>query len=320
LNFALLSCPHSLEQIQEERPLLRWLPRNWLLELTGLFPVSLKGSIQVSNICGCLMSFPMLAGQTGQTYRKAVQAAKKIKTAGARVVGLETGLRNLAPFFVQLGLAVSQGSTMQVASAITFLLNFLGCGTRDIRALILNPSASPGAVCARLLAPKVRHLTLMGNFSAPLHRIARRILLETGTAPLVTNFNPRLLSLADLVIDLGGFDFNNLIMDKSAIIWQPYYFCRYSGAATLLNEVLLGLNTNLQVEGDLPAGVLRASTAEAVVHGLGIERIWPRNTTEVTVDQVNRVIGLANRIEMPIVGYVNRDRVLLLPSATGFDK
>ena len=314
VNFALLSCPHSPEQIVQGRPFLKWLPKQWLPELMGLLRVSHKGVIQVSKYTGCLMSFPLMAGQTGQARKKVLEATTKIKTTGAGVVGLESGLRSLTPVFAQLGLAVSQGATLQVASAMTLLTNISG-GIQDARVLIINAAAQPGPVCARLLAPKVRHLTLMGNFTAPLQRMAKRLIWETGTAPIITAYNPSLLGLADIIIDLTPYPSQTFPASETAVIWQPIIVTPYQGPGTLINEVLLRLDTNLQVEGDLPAGTLRASTAEAIIQGLGVERIWPRSIKEVTVDQVKRVSDLANRIDLPIIGYVNGDKISLLPNA-----
>lgn len=319
LEFALVTCPHSPAQIQAERPLLSWLPETWMPGLARFLDVSVRGGVQFSNISGCIMDFPLMPGQLGQE-KKAAQAAKKIKNAGAKVVGLEIGMRSLAPVFVQQGLAVSRGSALHVTAALSLIDKLLASGLGE-NTLIVDPLTPPGPVCARILADRVRHLVLMGNFQAPLQRLAKRILMETGTAPVITKFDPSMVQQADLVIDLAGTDFNRIPLASTAVVWQPLQNTEgYCGKARIIFEALIGLSTQLKIEGDLPAGLLRASTAEALLQGLGIEALWPRNLGEVTVDQVLRVWHLAAQANLPIAGYLSHGRLTLLPRQLKFDK
>ena len=319
MNFALLACPHSPGQIQDLRPLCKWLPENWLPSLTRYMDVSHYGDVKVGGLNGLLFNFPLLPGQDRHAKLKATQAAEKIKTAGVRVVGLETGLRNLTPVFNDLGLATAGGYALEVAGAAAIMLKHTK-SFQDLRAVIVNPINSSGSAWARILAPKVRNLTLMGNFRLPMERLAKRILLDSGTAPVITKMDYETLTKADLIIDLASTDLNILHLKSNQIIWQ-HAPTNYSGQATVINQVLVDINTNLQLEGDLPNGLLRASTAEAILCSLGEERLWPRSLSEVTTEQISRVSRIADRIELPIIGYISHSKIIrLTPQTWSFDK
>lgn len=320
MNFALLACPYFPEQILSGRPMLRWLPKGWWPALSRFFRVKVEGQVQVSNLEGILLNFPLLPSQTKHAGRKAAQAAKTILDAGVRVVGLESGLRSLAPVFAENGLAVSRGYALQVASALTVLLNCITSGMEDPHLVIINAGTPPGGVCARVLAPMVRHLTLMGSFHSPLQRLASRILRETGTAPVLTGLNRHYLERADLVIDLAQTEFANDYYKTNAIVWQPWKAQDYCGSTQFIGEALLGLDNTYQFEGDLPVGIIRSSTAEAILQGMGKEIFWPRNTTEITADQTLRIFRLARQAGMRIVGSIYGKQVSIFPKQVGFDK
>lgn len=320
MNFALLACPHSPEQIKAIHPVLSWLPGDWLPGMTKFFGVSPGGVVEFPGLSGCILDFPLMPGQTGQAEKKVAQAAKYIRDTGAKVVGLEAGLRNLAPVFAGHGLAVSSGAVTHVAASLSLLLGFFAPWTGEINVLILNPVNAIGLACARLLAVKVRHLTLMGNFLAPLQRIARRLVLETGTAPVIARMDSGLFSRADLIIDLAGIDLNVYCPAPKAVVWQPGMETEYLGPARLINEAIISLNSSCRIEGDLPTGLLRATTSEAIIQGMGVERIWPRTFGEVTADQVQRICQLANDSGMAIAGYINRRYLSLIKNQIEFDK
>lgn len=320
MKFALLACPHFPEQILSGRPMLRWLPKNWWPALSRFFRVKVEGQVQVSNFEGLLLNFPLLPSQTKHAGRKAGQAAKIIIEAGVGVVGLEPGLRSLAPVFVQNGLAVSRGYALQVASALAVLINFITSGMEDPHLVIINAGTPPGGVCSRVLAPMVRHLTLMGSFHAPLRRQAARILRETGTAPVLTGFNRHYLERADLVIDLAQTKFAKGIFKENVIVWQPWYEQDHCGSAQFMGEALLSIENAFQFEGDLPIGLIRSSTAEAILQGMGKEIFWPCNNTEITADQTLRIIRLAQQAGLRIVGSIYGQQVSMFPNQVGFDK
>lgn len=317
MNYALLRCPHSLEQIRTGRPLLRWMPKNWVAGLTRFLKATNAGPIGLSGAQGWLWELPVLPDQLDRCRKRTIQAAKKIQGAGAKCVGLEAGLRHLAPVFAQQGLAVSQGAAFQVATALSALL--MACNGENLRGVVINPIQAPGAVCARFLASRVRHLTLMGNFLPPLERLANKLLLTTGTAPVVTRFNPELLAAADIIIDLACSDFSSLPLGK-AVVWQPFFRPDHGSADMVINELLISLDTDLVLEGDLPPGLLRAATAETILRSLESERVWPRDFAEVTLDQVLRLASMAKVLQMTMAGYINYRKVCLFPHQFGFDK
>jgi len=122
------------------------------------------------------------------------------------------------------------------------------------------------------------------------------------------------------IIDLAGIDLNVYCPAPKAVVWQPGMETEYLGPARLINEAIISLNSSCRIEGDLPTGLLRATTSEAIIQGMGVERIWPRTFGEVTADQVQRICQLANDSGMAIAGYINRRYLSLIKNQIEFDK
>lgn len=310
MTFSLLTCAQDLGQLRQGRPLLQFFPGFISLNLAPLLDSRVLNSLEVGHSTGTLWQFPLLPDQITRISQKRLQAkaaqtAKNIINAGASILGLEQQLRPLAPVFQGQGLQVASGAALGAAAAINLALHLSPAPREQARVLVISPGGGLGTAAARVLARYVRYLILMGNYLPSLVRLARRILLETGTACIITRPEASFLAEADIVMDFSRQDLSSLTLKSGAVVWQPAGKTQLDPGIQALGEIILQTGLSVPLESDLPPGLVRASSAEALLMAVALRAPWPRTITEVTPDLLCFAARLAKQQGFRLAGYQN---------------
>ncbi|MTI95541.1 MAG: hypothetical protein FH749_08635 [Firmicutes bacterium] len=288
MDFAFISCPVTLSQLRLSRPGLRLIPGGLLSGLNRFLPIKEKAMLDVAGAPGVILEYPGLPEylvdlSPSAIEKKAVQIGKILAANNIKILGLEDSLQPLAPVIcAEHPVRIPTGLTITLAALLAVFSNFLSENTNS-RAVIISPLSPPGAVIARLLAPRLRSLVLVSNLRPGLKRLAQKIIQETGTASVLSHWHPGLLPETDIIIDLAGLDLSEL--KSPALIWQPYGG-RPPQSARTLGLPLLDFPGVPAVHGDLPAGILRPNLTEAILVATGERRLWARNFNELTAANV----------------------------------
>ncbi|BCV23395.1 MAG TPA: shikimate dehydrogenase [Firmicutes bacterium] len=220
-NFAFLIHPLDTSYIYSKFPWLRPLPDPLLEKAFTLVP-----PLKVSHITGIksphaeaegwFVACPLTARQMVTlpepfVLKRIIQAAKKAETLGAKIVGLGAFTSVVGDAGVtiarNLSIPVTTGNSYTVATALegTELgAEKMGIDLHEAEVLVVGANGSIGSACARLLARKVRYLTLASRNSGQLERLARQILKESGLAVRVAADLHQALRRADVILTVTG--------------------------------------------------------------------------------------------------------------------
>lgn len=308
MTFSLLTCAQDLGQLRQGRPLLQFFPGVISAKLAPFLDSRVLKSLEVGRTTGALWQFPLLPEQITRISQKRLQAkaaqtAKAVINAGASVLGLEQQLRPLAPVFQGQGIQVASGIALEAAAAVNLALHLSPLPREQARVLVVSPGGGVGSAVARVLARYVRYLILMGNYLPSLERLARRILLETGTACIISRPEASFLAGADIVMDFSSQDLSSVTLKPGAVVWQPGRNTQLDPGIQALGEAILHTGISLPLESDLPPGQVRASSAEALLMAAALRAPWPRTITEVTPDCVCFAARLAKEQGFSLAGY-----------------
>lgn len=185
--------------------ILRRLPPFKVSHITGVR--SPWGEAEGWFIACPLTSRQMLELPEEFVTHRIVQAGQVAQKLGAGIVGLGAFTSVVGDAGVSvarnLDIAVTSGNSYTVATAIAGTeqaAELMGIRLKSAELLVLGATGSIGAVCARMLAPKVGRLTLAARHIDKLDALAASIRSESGLQPRVSTEVKQALRDADVII------------------------------------------------------------------------------------------------------------------------
>lgn len=213
-----------IHPINAQRDVARKFPRLgrlpvWLIEFLAIFfpPVFLSEVAGVRSVAtgrplrGWLLACPLTPGMMLRlpaplVYRKIVQTGRLAERLGARILGLGAFTSVVGDGGVtvsrRLSIPVTTGDSYTVATASRAVLeaaDVVGLNSRQAVLAIVGASGTIGSVCARLLAPHVNRLILVGRSRQRLKPVAQSV-ADLAACQIVTTESLERLREAHLVI------------------------------------------------------------------------------------------------------------------------
>lgn len=216
-SFAFMIHPMDASDVARKFKFARFLPPVLLERFLAALP-----PVKVSRITGVrsphgeadgwFVACPLTASMmqklpTDFVLRKIIQSGRLAEKLGAGILGLGafTKVVGDAGFTVSrhLKIPVTTGNSYTVATAIEATEEAaarMGHDLKKASVVILGATGSIGRVCALILAPKVRRMTLVARNEHKLEELASKILYDTGLAVTITRDIKGALRNGDLVI------------------------------------------------------------------------------------------------------------------------
>lgn len=260
---------------------------------------------------------------------KIIKAGMVAEKLGAKILGLGayTSVVGDAGISVanKLNIPVTTGNSYTVATAVegTKLAAVkMGHSLDTAKVVVIGATGSIGSVCAEILAQEVKSLTLVGKDEVRLHRLANRILYETGLVARISLDVKQSLKNADIVICVTNSTdvlINPEDLKPGAVVCdvsRPRNVSRR--VAELRNDVLVIEGGLVEVPGDVnfnlnfgfPPGKAYACMAETMV--LALEKRYESYTLgrEVSIKQVTEIEKLAKKHGFKVAGFRSFERAL----------
>lgn len=285
---------------------LDWLPGLIRPGLARLLKPGKLSSLVLADVPGEVWRFPLPAGWQLPRWlyqAKAAQTGQVLQKKGCQVVGLDQQLAPLSSFFSRQGLRVTTGWTLAAAGGLDLLLRFSASEMQNARVVVLNPTSPPGPAIARYLSRRLRYVALMGNYMPGMERLARHIMLESGTAVVVTGFDREILAAANLVVDFWGIDYRQIPLARDTVVWSPGSVPLWDGAVAF-SHPLWRLPVSQPICANLPAGIVTSEFAEPALVCLAPGG-WPRSLSEITLDNIATAADLARITGIRPAGYMS---------------
>lgn len=189
--------------------LIEWLsvfyPPVFISEIKGLRSQSSGREAQGWFVACPLSARLMLTLPSSFVYRKIIQTGRYAEQLGARILGLGAftsvvgdGGKSVAR---ALNIPVTTGNSYTVAVAVDAVgraADRLQMTLPDTTVAVVGASGAIGSVCARLLAPNVKELILVGRRMHSLERIAGQC-IEQGARFVDTTINIERIRRAQIV-------------------------------------------------------------------------------------------------------------------------
>lgn len=221
VDFAFILHPLQLEDIFRKFKFMRRWPKFMVNAIMRGIPPFINSKItgiasSHGTIEGCFVGLPLTSEQMLKlppevVTKKIIAAGKKATSAGAKIVGLGamTAVVGDAGVTVarNLNIAVTTGNSYTVATALEGTqkaVSLMGMDLERVEVVILGATGSIGSACARILARKVNHLTLIARDSSRLEKLAEKILKDTGLVVKTTSNINKALPSADVVISVSS--------------------------------------------------------------------------------------------------------------------
>jgi len=220
-SFAFVIHPIDFQRdVSRKYPALGHLPA-WLIEFLSIFypPVfiseisGIRSKVNGRQLRGWFIACPlsprmMMALPAEVVYRKIIQSGRLAERLGARILGLGAytsvvgdGGRTVAR---ALQIPVTTGNSYTVATsmhAVRYAARRLKIELPEATAAVVGASGAIGGICARLLAPDVKRLILVGRSEQALQRVAEQS-LQAGAAPVCTTTDITRIRQAQIVISV----------------------------------------------------------------------------------------------------------------------
>lgn len=190
--------------------LIEWLsvfyPPVFISEIRGLRSRETGHDAQGWFVACPLSARMMMTLPPSVVYRKIIQTGRYAERLGARLLGLGAftsvvgdGGKTIAE---ALSIPVTTGNSYTVAvciDAVRVAANRLRMNLPDTTVAVVGASGAIGNVCARLLAPEVKELILVGRRMHSLERVAAQA-IERGARCVDTTTNIQRIERAQVVL------------------------------------------------------------------------------------------------------------------------
>ncbi len=331
-NFAFMIHPLDESDVIKKFSLAKFLPEfvvAQLLKYAPPFKVSEITGVEsnYNRTAGWFVTCPLTARQMVSlpekfVLNKIIRAGKVAEKLGAKIIGLGayTSVVGDAGITVakNLSIAVTTGNSYTVATAIEgtkMAANIMGHTMDKANVVIIGATGSIGRVCADILAREVKSLTLVGKDEAKLHRVADRILYDTGLVAKISINVKESLRNADIVIAVTNSVevlINPDDLKPGAVVCDVSRPRNVSKTvAELRNDVLVIEGGLVEVPGDVnfnfnfgfPPGLAYACMAETMI--LALEGRYENFTLgrELTIKQVMEIDKLAQKHGFKVTGF-----------------
>jgi len=307
--------------------IIRLVPPVFTSRITGIR--SDYGSVEGSFYGVPLTTHQMLALPPQITIRKVIAAGKKAAREGAKIIGLGAMTAVVGDGGItvdrHLDIAVTTGNSYTVATALEGAekaASIMGLGMAEAKIAILGATGAIGSVSARIMARKVRHLTLLARDTARLDKLGEKILEETGLIARVTSDVKEAVSSADIIIAVSS-SAESIVepedLKPGAIVCDV---ARPRDVSVRVKEkrddVLIIEGGVVEVPGDVefnlnfgfPAGTAYACMAETMI--LALEQRYESFSLgrEMTVEQIDEIKALATKHGFKLAGFRSFEQAL----------
>lgn len=204
--------------IARKYPFVRYLPEplvEWALKFKGPMEISHITGVRSATgteaegwFVGCpLTSRQLVSLPLDFVYERIIATAQLAEAHGAKIVGLGafTSVAGDGGITVaeNLDIAVTTGNSYTVATALEGTIKaaeMMGINPAEASAAVVGAGGSIGRTCARILAPQVANIALVGRSLEPLNRVATEITTESDKTPKVYTDVGTGIRDADMVI------------------------------------------------------------------------------------------------------------------------
>ena len=206
--------------VSRKYPALAKLP-TWLIEFLSLcyppvFISEIRGIQSIANgrkLQGWFVACPlsarlMMTLPPSVVYRKIIQSGRLAERLGARLLGLGAFTSVVGDGGVTvseaLRIPVTTGNSYTVATsmqAVHYAAERLDLDLSQATVAVVGASGSIGSICARLMAPEVKRLILVGRRMRRLEPVVAQV-IEAGTGYVDTTTDLSRISRAHVVISV----------------------------------------------------------------------------------------------------------------------
>ncbi len=338
-NFAIIVHPIEISDVYRRLKFLRRfplpaaeavtrsLPPFKLSKITGI--QSPYGKTTGYFICCPLTSAQMVQLPQGKVIKKIIQAGRLAERLDVGIVGLGAMTALVGDAGVTLAgnlkIAVTTGNAFALVTALEAAVKAaeaMGMDPGGAEFVVVGAGMPAGSVVARLLARKVRFLTLFAENNRELDYLSVRILKESGLAVKITADIRRAVRRADILINVTGAAGG--IIDVSELkpgavvcdVTRPRDLARR--VAELRDDVFAIEGALVEVPGHvdlgfnlgLPPGTVSAGMAETMMLALEDRYELCSLGHELSVGQADEIAGLARKHRFRVSGLRCFDRAV----------
>ena len=339
-KFAFIIHPLDIEDVGRKFGPLKYLPGPILEGILKMIPplhVSLISCVLSESVAeaealfvGCsLTANLMLSLPEDQVLAKIIKTAQLAAELGAKIVGLGAFTSVVGDGGITVAkhtpIAVTTGNSYTVYTAlegVRYAANLFELDLERAHVAIIGATGSIGSACARILAPDVKFMTLIGRNQNKLQRLSELILTESGLACKVSLEPNSAISSADIVITVtsaveGVVDAHAL--KPGAIVCdvaRPRDISKQ--VAESRDDVLVFEGGVVQVPGDVdfnfnfgfPPGTSYACMAETML--LALEGRYENFSLgkELSLERVREIGQLAQKHGFTLAGLRSFERAL----------
>jgi len=339
VDFSFILHPISFEDIFRKFGFMRNWPQALVERIVRLVPPIFTSRItgirsDHGSVEGSFYGVPLTTRQILElppqvTIRKIIGAGKKAARDGAKIIGLGAMTAVVGDGGItvdrHLDIAVTTGNSYTVATALEGTEKaaaIMGIDMAEAEVAILGATGSIGSVSARIMARKVKHLTLLARDTARLDKLGEKILAETGLVARVTSDVKEAVSRADIIIAVSS-SAESIVepedLKPGAIVCDV---ARPRDVSVRVKEkrddVLIIEGGVVEVPGDVefnlnfgfPTGTAYACMAETMI--LALERRYESFSLgrEMTVEQIDEIKSLATKHGFKLAGFRSFEQAL----------
>lgn len=331
-SFAFMIHPLDESDVVKKFSLAKYVPKPVIAQALKFAPPFKASEItgvssRYNRINGCFVTCPLTAKQMMElpeslVINKIIRAGKVAEKLGANILGLGayTSVVGDAGITVakNLKIPVTTGNSYTVATAIEgtkVAADIMGHDLETANVVIVGATGSIGSVCADILAREVKNLTLVGKDEDKLHRLANRILYDTGLVCRVNHDVKQSLKDADIVIAVTN---SVEVLINPEDIKPGAVICDVSRPRNVSKQVAERRDDVLVIEGGLvevpgdvnfnlnfgfPPGMAYACMAETMI--LALEGRFENFTLgrDLTISQVLEISKLARKHGFKLAGF-----------------
>jgi len=335
---------HLLECFKTLNPTARIPSREFLSQLFGLSPsfklydiLNFKSKTeQTVNGCFIVATFipDMIEKDIWMIFAKVVRACKLAEKYGVGIVTLGGFTSIVAERIGQeiakeVDVAVTSGNTFTAAMAIegaSKAAKLLNLDLARLKATIVGGTGDIGSGCARVLADKVKQLTITGRTKVNLRRLSKELSKKHKAKIIATTNNEAAVRDADIVIAAASATASILKIDwfkPGSIICDVGYPKNISYTPTTRQDILIfsgGLTksptpVNFPINIGLPTtDTLYGCFAEAVI--LALEKRYENfsfGRGNITTEKIEEIRNLGKKHGFELADFYWGDKLVDTP-------